>query len=165
MTRGAFDEHAREHGVVVRSATEGTMSDEHKRLVREYLHAFNERDRDALAALLADDVVEHGIHEELHGTEEILDFLDAHFDTFPDYTGETERIVAEDDVVVVRYAVSGTHTGEYQDVEPTGHAAEWSGIAMYRIEDGEIAEIWLEEDRLGLLEQLEVVDPPAHLRL
>jgi len=36
---------------------------------------------------------------------------------------------------------------------------------MYRIDDGRIAEIWLEENRLRLLEQLEVVDPPAHLRL
>jgi hypothetical protein len=38
-------------------------------------------------------------------------------------------------------------------------------MAMYRIEDGEIAEVWLEEDRLSLLEQLEAIDPPAHLRL
>ena len=38
-------------------------------------------------------------------------------------------------------------------------------MAMYRIEDGQIAEIRLEEDRLGLLEGLEAVDPPAHLRI
>jgi hypothetical protein len=36
---------------------------------------------------------------------------------------------------------------------------------MYRVAEGRIAEIWLEENRLSLLEQLEVVDPPAHLRL
>jgi predicted ester cyclase len=73
--------------------------------------------------------------------------------------------MAEDDLVTVRYVVSGTHTGEYRDVEPTGHTVEWTGMAMYRIEDGRIAEIWLEENRLDLLEQLEVVDPPAHLRI
>jgi hypothetical protein len=38
-------------------------------------------------------------------------------------------------------------------------------MAMYRIEDEQIAEIWLEEDRLGLLEQLDVAHPPAHLRI
>ncbi|PSQ14735.1 DUF4440 domain-containing protein, partial [Halobacteriales archaeon QS_7_68_65] len=64
-----------------------------------------------------------------------------------------------------RYTVRGTHTGEYRDIEPTGHTAKWTGLAIYRVEDDEIAEIWLEEDRLGLLEQLEVVDPPAHLRV
>lgn len=136
-----------------------------RELVRDYLKAFNERDRDRMTELLAEDVVEHGIGEELRGIEEILGFLDAHFETFPDYGGTTEAMTAEDDLVTVRYTVNGTHTGHYRDIEPTGHTVEWSGIAMYRIEDGEIAEIWIEEDRIGLLEQLEVVDPPAHLRV
>jgi len=134
-------------------------------LVRQYLHAFNDQDRSTLSDLLAEDVVEHGIHEELRGLDAILDFHQRHFDTFPDYSGETDAVVAEGDTVAVRYSVRGTHEGEYKNVEPTGNTAEWTGMAMYRIEDGQIAEIWLEEDRLGLLEQLEVVDPPAHLRI
>lgn len=142
-----------------------TVENTNTDLVRDYLNAFNDRDREAMTELLADDVVEHGIHEELHGVDEILEFLDAHFQTFPDYAGTTEAMVAQDDTVVVRYTVTGTHTGEYRDVEPTGHRVEWTGIAMYRVEDDRIAEIWIEEDRLGLLEQLEVVDPPAHLRI
>ncbi|MDS0476200.1 ester cyclase [Natrinema sp. 1APR25-10V2] len=142
-----------------------TTAETNKNLVRRYLNAFNDRDREALSELLAEDVVEHGIHEELQGVDEILEFLQAHFDVFPDYSGSTEAVVAEDDTVVVRYTVSGTHSGEYHDIEPTGHTVEWTGMAMYRIEDDRITEIWLEEDRLGLLERLEVVDPPAHLRI
>jgi len=141
------------------------IQEENKELVRRYLHAFNERDRDTMSELLAEDVVEHGIHRELHGFDEIMEFLQAHFETFPDYSGTTEAMTAEDDLVTVRYTVRGTHTGEYRDVEPTGHTVEWTGIAIYRVDDGEIAEIWIEEDRLGLLEQLEVVDPPGHLRI
>lgn len=142
-----------------------TVEDTNTDIVRDYLNAFNDRDREAMTELLADDVVEHGIHEVLHGIDEILGFLDAHFQPFPDYAGSTEAMVAQDDTVVVRYTVTGTHTGEYRDVEPTGHRVEWTGIAIYRVEDERIAEIWIEEDRLGLLEQLEVVDPPAHLRI
>lgn len=142
-----------------------TSDTQNKTLVRRYLEAFNDRDRDRLADLLAADVVEHGIHDELHGVDEIIGFLDQHFETFPDYAGETEAMVAEGDHVVVRYSVSGTHEGEHSGVEPTGKTAEWTGMAMYRIEDDEIAEIWLEENRLDLLEQLEVVEPPAHLRI
>ena len=138
---------------------------DNKELVREYLNAFNERDESTLADLLADDVVEHGIHEELRGPEEVIDFNRRHFEMFPDYTGSTETMVTEGDTVVVRYSVRGTHSGEFEDVEPTGHTAEWTGMVMYRIDDGRIAEVWVEEDRLGLLEQLEAVDPPAHLRL
>ncbi|PSQ18968.1 DUF4440 domain-containing protein [Halobacteriales archaeon QS_8_69_26] len=134
-------------------------------IVRRYLRAFNDRDRETMSELLADGVVEHGIHEELHGVDEVLEFLDAHFEMFPDYSGSTEAIVAEDDTVTVRYTVSGTHTGEYRDVEPTGNTVEWTGMAMYRIEDDRIAEVWIEEDRFGLLEQLEAVEPQAHLRV
>ena len=138
---------------------------DHKDVVRRYLDAFNDRNRDTLRELLSEDVVEHGIDEKLHGPEEVIDFLDAHFEIFPDYSGSAEAIVAEGDTVAVQYTVEGTHTGEYQDVEPTGHTVEWTGMAMYRIEDGRIAEIWIEEDRLGLLQQLEVVERPAHLRI
>lgn len=136
-----------------------------KELVRTYLNAFNERDREQLSDLLADEAVEHGIHEELEGADEILEFLDRYVETFPDYSGETEAMVADGDTVAVRYTVSGTHQGEYLDIEPTGFKAEWTGMAFYRVEDDEIAEIWIEEDRLGLLEHLEAVDPPAHLRI
>jgi steroid delta-isomerase-like uncharacterized protein len=143
------------------------MSDttQNTELVRQYLNAFNDRDHETMRDLLAPDVVEHGIHRELHGADEIIDFLGAHFEAFPDYSGETEAMVAEGDTVAVRYRVSGTHSDEYRDVDPTGRTVEWTGMAMYRVADGRIAEIWLEEDRLGLLERLEAVDPPAHLRI
>ena len=142
-----------------------TAAQTNKDVVRRYLNAFNDRNWEALRELLDDDVVEHGIHDELQGPEDVLEYLQQHFEMFPDYSGETEGMVAEGDTVVVRYSVTGTHSGEYKDVEATGLAAEWTGMAMYRVEDERIAEVWLEEDRLGLLEQLEVVEPPAHLRL
>ena len=140
-------------------------TEENKELVRRYLKAFNDRDHDTLSEVLAEDVVEHGVSDELRGLEDIMDFLDTHFEIFPDYTGSTEAVIAEGDTVVVRYSASGTHTGEYQGIDPTGHTVEWTGVGIYRVEDDEIADIWLEEDRLGLLEQLEVVDRPAHLRI
>lgn len=143
-----------------------TMSAEDKReIVRRYLKAFNDRDHETLSELLADDVVEHGVHEELYGPEEIIDFLQSYFDTFPDYSGSTESMIAEGDTVAVRYSASGTHSEEYHDIEPTGDLVKWTGMAMYHVEDGQIGEVWLEEDRLGVLEQLKAVDPPAYLRL
>lgn len=142
-----------------------SLEEENKDLVRRYLNAFNDRDEATLADLLSEDVVEHGIHTTLRGVDDVLEFLRSHFDVFPDYSGTTEAIVAEGDTVTVRYSVGGTHSGEYRDVEPTQKTVEWTGIAMYRIEDGRIAEIWIEENRLDLLEQLEVVQPPAYLRI
>lgn len=130
-----------------------------KELVRQYLSAFNDFDYDAMRELLADDVVEHGAHEELEGFEEITNFLERYTEIFPDYSGTAEAIIAEDELVTVRFTASGTHTGEFRDIEPTGHTCEWTGIAIYRIENNEIVEIWLEEDRLEMLVTLEAVEP------
>lgn len=136
-------------------------------VINRYLTAFNDRDHDALAELLAEDVVEHGVHEQVHGAERVIERLERHFTAFPDYNGETHAVVADGDLVSIRYTARGTHTGEYKGVEPTGLKASWTGQAMYRIEEDQIKEIWIEEDRLGLLEQLELIDAtePAHLRL
>ena len=143
------------------STTETTNTD----TVRRYLRAFNERDTETLEEILADDVVEHSIHETLHGPDAVIEFLESHFERFPDYAGTTHAMVAEGDTVAVRYSATGTHKGEYLDVEPTGHEVEWTGMAMYQLSDNKITEVWVEENRLGLLEQLEAVDPPAHLRI
>lgn len=140
-------------------------AEQHKELVRQYLEAFNGKDREALSEVVADDVVEHGTHWEVEGFEEFIDYVEENVNTFADYTGTTEEMIAEDGTVTVRYTVRGTHEGEYLGIEPTGREVEWTGIAMYAVEDGEIAEIWIESDQLGLLEQLGLVEPPAHLRL
>lgn len=171
----SYDDRRRQHGQRLVPLEPGpsnevqeteTMSEEdNKELVRQYLKAFNRRDQAEMSELLAEDVVEHGVAEDLRGIDRIVEVLDEHFDTFPDYAGTTEAVLAEDDMVAVRYTATGTHTGEYRDIDPTGHTVEWTGMAMYRIEGDAIAEVWIEENRLGLLRQLEVVEPPAHFRV
>lgn len=142
-----------------------TSVESNKELVREYLDAFNQQDRDALAAVVADDVVQHGPGEVIRGLDEFIENPWQNLQAFPDYVGTTDAMLAEGDTVAVRYTISGTHEGQYYGVNATGRSVEWTGMAMYRIEDDEIAEIWLEEDRFGLLDQLGVLDPPAHLRV
>lgn len=129
-----------------------------KALVKQYLTAFNEQDYERLAELAADDMVEHGAERDLEGIDEIVAYLQSYYEMFPDYAGQMDAIVAEDDLVTVRYTAFGTHTGSYKDVGPTGQYVEWTGMAMYRIEDDHIAEVWVEEDRLSLLEILEDFD-------
>lgn len=143
------------------------MSTDTRSVVQEFLVAFNDRDTGRLSGLLADDVVEHGIDGTVKGAEAVIERLERQHTIFPDYAGTVHDIAVDGDLATVRYTASGTHAGAYQDLQPTGVTVSWTGLAMYRVEDGEIAETWLEEDRLGLLEQLELVETadPAHLRL
>ncbi|MEF8772612.1 ester cyclase [Halodesulfurarchaeum sp.] len=129
-----------------------------KAIVKEYLKAFNEQDYEALKKRAAEDMVEHGTEEVLEGIDEVVEYLQSYYEMFPDYAGQMDAIMAEDDLVTIRYTAQGTHTGSYKDIDPTGQYVEWPGMAMYRIEDDQIAEVWVEEDRLSLVEELKNFD-------
>jgi steroid delta-isomerase-like uncharacterized protein len=68
-----------------------------------------------------------------------------------------EEMIAEGDRVVVRWSSRGTHLGEAHGLPPTGKQVTNSGINIFRIEDGKIAEVWDIFDRLWLWQQLGVL--------
>ena len=51
-----------------------------------------------------------------------------------------DRVVAEDDQVVLLWTVTGVHQGEYEGVPPTGRNITYRGLAMLRVEDGQIVD-------------------------
>jgi predicted ester cyclase len=66
--------------------------------------------------------------------------------------------LAIDDTVVIRAALSGTHTGTpYRGKPATGKAVTFSGINIIRIAEGKVAQLWTEYDYLSLLQQLDIV--------
>jgi predicted ester cyclase len=73
---------------------------------------------------------------------------------FPDVQHTVEAVITEGDLVVIRYRATGTHEGEFQGYAPTGKRVNWTGINIYRVECGRIAEIWSEVDALGRIAQL-----------
>ena len=79
---------------------------------------------------------------------------------FPDVVSTIEDLIAEGDKVVARWRSRATHRGEYAGVPPTGEQVEFTGISVYRIEEGKIAESWTVEDELGLMRQIGAVPEP-----
>lgn len=75
---------------------------------------------------------------------------------FPDLRLTIEDMVAEDNKVVSRWSLGGTHEGALPSIgiRPTGKEMTFTGISIYRIEDNKIVEIWQEGDYLGLETQL-----------
>ena len=80
---------------------------------------------------------------------------------FPDIVSIIEDLIAEGDMVAARWSSRATHLGEYLGVPPTGNEVEFTGISVYRIEGGRIAESWTEEDELGLMRQIGAVPEPG----
>lgn len=91
---------------------------------------------------------------ELHGPEGFKGLVTAFRTGFPDLLHPEIDFVAEGDTVVARLTGTGTHEGGFMGIEPTGNTMEVTAMEMYRIEDGKIAETWLNVDTLGLLQQL-----------
>lgn len=68
-----------------------------------------------------------------------------------------EEMIAEGDRVMVRWSSRGTHVGESHGLPPTAKVVTNSGINIFRIADGKIAEVWDIFDRLWLWQQLGVL--------
>ena len=56
--------------------------------------------------------------------------------------------------MVARWTASGTNTGLWGEVEPTGKRATFSGVNIFRFKKGKVAEVWNHRDDLGLMEQV-----------
>jgi len=83
------------------------------------------------------------------------------FEAFADLLVETDYLVAEGDRVVAKVTVSGVHDGEFRGIPPTGERVSFDSVFLYRIEDGVVVEEEHRTDNLGLLEQIDAVEPPA----
>ena len=58
------------------------------------------------------------------------------FKGFPDLYVSVEDITTEGEKVWDRVTVTGTHTGEYRGIPPTGKKITFTGIRIWRIVDG-----------------------------
>ena len=74
---------------------------------------------------------------------------------FPNYELIAHQVIAGDDLVAVRGTFKGTHRGaSFFGVEPRGVKASGDLMIVYRIENGRIAEHWLQFDGAALVAQL-----------
>jgi predicted ester cyclase len=84
---------------------------------------------------------------------------------FPDLHYTVEDQIAEGDKVVTRWTRRGTQQGEWTNtpfgtIAPTGKEVTTTGVAIQRFVNGKIAETWVDQDSLGLFQQLGVIPQP-----
>ncbi len=69
--------------------------------------------------------------------------------------------MAEEDKVTTRWSARGTHQGDLMGVGPTGNQVQITGITISRIEDGKIAEDWINYDAMGMMQQIGAIPSPG----
>jgi steroid delta-isomerase-like uncharacterized protein len=72
-----------------------------------------------------------------------------------------DDLVADGDKVTCRFTARGMHNGEFMGLPPTGKAIVMTGIEIFRLQNGKIAELWGEANLMGLMQQLGIVPSSA----
>jgi predicted ester cyclase len=90
----------------------------------------------------------------VHGREGLATEVTAHRTAFPDWAEEVEDEIVDRDRIAARFTSRGTNTGDFLGNPPTGARVEISEVAIFRLEDGKIAEQWVYPDILSLQRQL-----------
>jgi steroid delta-isomerase-like uncharacterized protein len=86
-----------------------------------------------------------------------------HIKLWGGWSESIDEMIAEDDRVMVRWTFRGTQQGEYLGIPPTGKPLTFSGIYIFRVSDGKIAEVWNLWDQFGEWQQLGILPETAQL--
>jgi predicted ester cyclase len=124
--------------------TEGRSPSE---VVQAYARALRARDVAALEEIVDPDVRGHEQTGEIEGALAFRRNMEGWLSAYPDAAVSTDDLFAHGDRAAWRWTLAGTHAA-------TGRSVTVSGIIIFRVAAGRIAEYWGHYDRAGLAAQL-----------
>jgi predicted ester cyclase len=140
------------------SDTKTNASAEDNRIVaRRWIDAFNARDDAAEAAARTTDYIAHApdsIETAALDSDAWVELLGVFLEGFPDLYLEVLDSSADEGTTAQRILFTGTHTGIFRGLPPTGREVRFSGLEINRMVDGKVAEHWFQLDAVTLFEQL-----------
>jgi C-1 hydroxylase len=131
--------------------------EENKAIVRRFVEEFNKRNFPIIDELISPDYVDH--EHQLRGLEGLKQFMTVEFKGFPDFRMTIEDMIAEGDKVWVRFRETGTQTGEYFGLVPTGKKFAITAVHDFRIVNGKVVDVFSVPDDLKFYKQLGVIEP------
>ncbi|WP_054814774.1 ester cyclase [Nocardia arizonensis] len=140
------------------------MSEQNKAASARVFDAWNSRDFDVFAEVIAADAIDHDPQNpfaDIHGPEGLEKLARMYLAAFSDQRFLINEQIAEGDFVTTRWTATGTNDGEMMGMPATGKPAVVQGMTINRLRDGKIVESWACWDALGMMQQLGVV-PSAH---
>ena len=131
-----------------------------KAIVRRYFdQVLNEQRHDLAEEFLAENIELHG-SSLAPGLDVVRQWFTMFAAAFPDGHNTVEDLVAEGDRVVARTIFNGTNEAEMQGIPATGKKVSMPGITIFRLDNGKIAEGWVLNDNLSLMQQLGAIPVP-----
>ena len=135
------------------------MSAENEALVRRYVEeVYDQRKLEVVDEIFASEFTFHDpdLPGGARGPEGIKRVVKIFLDAFPDLQVTLDDELSSGDKVVTRWTTRATHQGELMGIAPTGRRIEVTGVGIWRVAEGKIAEAWLIFDAFGMMQQLGV---------
>ena len=134
------------------------MLDKDNPLYRFYHEVINGKKLSVLDELYAPGYINHiapfGLKSDAEGVKALIAEQIA---AFPDWQISVDYVIQQGHKYIVKWTLTGTHTGDYFGYKPTGRKFRISGVDIETIVDGKITEHDGAEDMLGLLQQIGAV--------
>ena len=130
---------------------------ENKVLVRRFEEAMNTRQLDLLDDIIAPNFVRHcqaTPQLDIRSREQFKDFLRQDAAVFPDNTLTLTHLLAEGDLAAAWGTYEGTQMGQMGPFPASGKKARVDIGAVLRVENGNVAELWITWDNMTLVAQL-----------
>jgi steroid delta-isomerase-like uncharacterized protein len=146
------------------AASPNAQLEANKALVRQFADAGNAADWSSLEQLLTPDFTRHSDATpgpDVTSPQQFIDLQKSFMETAPDQHVTLDAMVAEGDRVAVLATYSGTQTGPMNGMPGTGKPFSLRFLGMFRIQEGKIAEMWIEWDNVAFLSQLGLFPPGA----
>ena len=129
--------------------------EENKAIVRRFIEAYNKRNLDLFDDILAPDYFDHTSKVGVEGLKQLMNMA---FKAFPDFHETIEDIIAESDRVWARITFTGTHTGEFMGIAPTGKKITTEMVDIFRIVNGKLVEYRDVNNNLDYLKKLGLIE-------
>ena len=139
------------------------MSEENKAVVRRYIEEIlNRSNPTPVEEIFTEDSIFHAPGmPELRGLEGRKQLVSTIHTAFPDIRYTIETMIAEEDKVAVSWTAVGSHKGEWLGIAPAGRQLSNSGVCIFRLAGGKIADELAQFDSLSTMRQLSGTAPAA----
>ena len=132
-------------------------AEKNKAIARRYFdEILNAGNVDIVASIVAPEFVMHFplLPRPVRGHEALKLFVSKLRTGFPDVHYTIDREAGDEDKAAIRWKLAGTHQGVYLNIPPSNASVSLQGVSIFRIQEGLIVEMWVNENDLGLLEQI-----------
>lgn len=139
-----------------------TQTEQNKAIVRRNYETADKNDLTAFSEQLAPNLVLHypGMPGPMN-REALLQMMNVMFSGLTQRQHVFEDQIAEGDKVATRVTLHAVHTGEFQGMPATGKQIAVPQIAIHRIQNGKIVEVWVSSDDIGMMKQLGLMPSQA----